>query len=157
MIRQVGDQIGVSVEDLNISLEGCCNQCKDKQEHAMLWFKSLHGDQIPTTDVNLQDAANCETYEWTDMYAEFAKIASEEGFNKIAAQMDMVAKIEKRHEERYLALLSNVKEDKVFKKEEDDMWKCQICGYTLVGKNAPGLCTLCGYARSFFEVEKANY
>ena len=91
------------------------------------------------------------------MYAEFAKIAREEGFNKIAAQMDMVAKIEKRHEERYLALLSNVKEDKVFKKEEDVMWKCQICGYTLVGKNAPGLCPLCGYAKSFFEVEKANY
>ena len=91
------------------------------------------------------------------MYAEFAKIAREEVFNKIAAQMDMVAKIEKRHEERYLALLSNVKEDKVFKKEEDVMWKCQICGYTLVSKNAPGLCRLCGYAKSFFEVEKANY
>ena len=115
---------------------------RNEQEHAMLWFKALHGDQIPTTDVNLQ---------------EFAKIAREEGFNKIAAQMDMVAKIEKRHEERYLALLSNVKEDKVFKKEEDVMWKCQICGYTLVGKNAPGLCPLCGYAKSFFEVEKANY
>ena len=90
---------------------------RNEQEHAMLWFKALHGDQIPSTDVNLQDAANGENYEWTDMYAEFAKIAREEGFNKIAAQMDMVAKIEKRHEERYLALLSNVKEDKVFKKE----------------------------------------
>ena len=80
---------------------------RNEQEHAMLWFKALHGDQIPATDVNLQDAANGENYEWTDMYAEFAKIAREEGFNKIAAQMDMVAKIEKRHEERYLALLSN--------------------------------------------------
>ena len=89
---------------------------RNEQEHAMLWFKALHGDQIPTTDVNLQDAANGENYEWTDMYAEFAKVAREEGFNKIAAQMDMVAKIEKRHEERYLALLSNVKEDKVFKR-----------------------------------------
>ena len=77
---------------------------RNEQEHAMLWFKALHGDQIPSTDVNLQDAANGENYEWTDMYAEFAKIAREEGFNKIAAQMDMVAKIEKRHEERYLAL-----------------------------------------------------
>ena len=73
---------------------------RNEQEHAMLWFKALHGDQIPTTDVNLQDAANGENYEWTDMYAEFAKVAREEGFNKIAAQMDMVAKIEKRHEER---------------------------------------------------------
>lgn len=120
---------------------------RNEQEHAMLWFKALHGDQIPSTDVNLQDAANGENYEWTDMYAEFAKIAREEGFNKIAAQMDMVAKIEKRHEERYLALLSNVKEDKVFKKEEDVMWKCQICGYTLVGKNAP-VCARCAAMRS---------
>lgn len=130
---------------------------RNEQEHAMLWFKHLHGDMIPTTDVNLQDAANGENYEWTDMYAEFAKVAREEGFNKIAAQMDMVAKIEKRHEERYLKLLSNVKEDKVFKKEGEVIWKCQICGYTMAGKNAPGLCPLCGYAKSFFEVDKENY
>ena len=129
----------------------------NENAHAKLWYKFLHGGKVQDTQVNLKDAANGENYEWTDMYAEFAKIAREEGFNKIAAQMDMVAKIEKRHEERYLALLSNVKEDKVFKKEEDVMWKCQICGYTLVGKNAPGLCPLCGYAKSFFEVEKANY
>ena len=127
----------------------------NEKEHAKMWFKELEG--IGNTAQNLEAAAEGENYEWTDMYAEFAKIAREEGFNKIAAQMDMVAKIEKRHEERYLALLSNVKEDKVFKKEEDVMWKCQICGYTLVGKNAPGLCPLCGYAKSFFEVEKANY
>ena len=129
----------------------------NENAHAKLWYKFLHGGKIQETPVNLKDAANGENYEWTDMYAEFAKVAREEGFNKIAAQMDMVAKIEKRHEERYLALLSNVKEDKVFKKEEDVMWKCQICGYTMVGKNAPGLCPLCGYAKSFFEVEKANY
>ena len=127
----------------------------NEKEHAKLWFKAL--GELGDTAQNLLKAAEGENYEWTDMYAEFAKVAREEGFNKIAAQMDMVAKIEKRHEERYLKLLSNVKEDKVFKKEDEVIWKCQICGYTMVGKNAPGLCPLCGYAKSFFEVDKENY
>ena len=130
---------------------------RNEQEHARLWFQALHGDKIPATDTNLEDAAAGENYEWTDMYATFAKDAREEGFNKIAAQMDLVAKIEKRHEDRYLALLKNVKEDKVFKKDDEVVWECEICGHQHVGKEAPGTCPLCGYKQAFFEIDKINY
>lgn len=130
---------------------------RNEQEHAKLWFKALHGGDVPTTDVNLVDAAAGENYEWTDMYAEMAKVAREEGFTRIAAQMDMVAKIEKNHEDRYLALLENVKSDKVFKKDEKVTWECEICGYHHEGEKAPGVCPLCGYSQAFFEMDVKNY
>ncbi len=129
---------------------------RNEQEHAYLWFKHLH-DGVPSTADCLKMAAEGENYEWTDMYKNFAEVAREEGFTRIAAQMDMVAKIEKQHEDRYNALLANVKDGKVFTKDEEVVWKCEICGYTVIGKNAPGACPLCGYPKSFFEVEKKNY
>lgn len=129
----------------------------NEQTHAMLWFKALHEDAIPEVAKALQMAADGENYEWTDMYKGFAQVAREEGFNKIAAQFDMVASVEKRHEERYLNLLDNVKEDKVFKKDEPVVWICDVCGYTLESKNAPGKCPLCGEPRAHFEVLANNY
>lgn len=129
----------------------------NEQTHAMLWFKALHDDEIPGVAKSLKMAAEGENYEWTDMYAKFAKEAREEGFNKIAAQFDMVAGIEKRHEERYLSLLDNVQNDRVFKKDEPVVWICEICGYTIESKNAPAKCPLCGYERAYFEVLNNNY
>lgn len=130
---------------------------RNEQEHAKLWFKALHGDKVDTTDVNLKDAAAGENYEWTDMYKGFAETAKEEGFNKIAFQMEQVAKIEKHHEERYLALLKNVVEGKVFEKEESVVWVCDICGYRHEGPVAPGACPVCGYSKAHFSMEAQNY
>ena len=129
----------------------------NEKEHAKIWFKLLHDGEIPTTTVNLKDAADGENYEWTDMYAEMAKVAREEGFHRIAAMMEMVGKVEKRHEERYLDLLSNVENGKVFEKDEPVTWECEICGHQHVGPKAPGACPLCGYKQSFFEVDVKNY
>ncbi len=130
---------------------------RNEQEHAMVWFKHLNGGAIPTTADNLVAAAAGEHYEWETMYADFAAIAREEGFMQIAAQMDMVAKIEDHHEARYLKLLENVKNDEVFKKSEKVTWICEICGHEHEGENAPGACPLCGYKKSFFEVKSENY
>lgn len=137
----------------NIFLETARNE----QEHAKLWFKALHGDKMPTSDINLADAAAGENYEWTDMYKGFAETAKEEGFTKIAFQMDQVAKIEKHHEERYLTLLKNVKEGKVFEKDESVTWICDICGYRHEGAQAPGACPVCGYNKAHFAEEAINY
>ena len=114
----------------------------NEKEHAELWFKALHGGKVPTTEINLQDAANGENYEWTTMYKEFAAIAREEGFEAIARQMEGVAAIEKAHEERYLALLNNLKTDRVFIKEDVVVWKCRNCGHIHVGKEAPKVCQI---------------
>ncbi len=130
---------------------------RNEQEHAKLWFKALHGDKVPTTAVNLEDAAAGENYEWTDMYKNFAETAKEEGFAKIAFQMEQVAKIEKAHEERYLKLLENVKNSKVFEKEESTVWVCDICGYRHEGTAAPKACPVCGYSGAHFAVEAKNY
>ena len=130
---------------------------RNEQEHAMLWFKALHGDQIPTTDVNLQDAANGENYEWTEMYKEFAETAKQEGFTEIARLMSEVAKIEKGHEERYLALLNNVENNTVFAKAEQIVWKCRNCGYTVTAKQAPKVCPVCFHPQAYFEQEVKNY
>ena len=130
---------------------------RNEQEHAKLWFKALHNGEVATTAVNLEDAAAGENYEWTDMYKGFAQTAKEEGFNKIAFQMEQVAKIEKAHEERYLALLENVKNGKVFEKDETTVWVCDICGYRHEGNVAPGACPVCGYARAHFAQEAKNY
>ena len=104
----------------------------NEKEHAKLWFKALHGGAVPQTIENLKDAAAGENYEWTEMYAEFAKVAKEEGFDKIAFLFEEVGKIEKEHEERYLKLLKNVKDGKVFEAGEVKIWKCRNCGHIVV-------------------------
>lgn len=127
----------------------------NEKEHAKLWFKALGG--IGTTAENLKHAAEGENYEWTDMYAGFAKDAAEEGFTALAAQFSLVAKIEKSHEERYLKLLNNVEMQKVFEKSEETMWECRNCGHLVIGKKAPLVCPVCAHPQSFFEVRKTNY
>lgn len=131
---------------------------ENEKEHAKLWFKLLQeGGDIPTTTQNLKDAASGENYEWTDMYAQFAKEAEEEGFTKIAALFKGVAAIEKHHEERYLALLKNVEEGLVFSREGDMIWKCRNCGHIHVGKKAPGVCPVCAHPQAYFELVGQNY
>lgn len=129
----------------------------NEKEHAKLWFKALHNDDVPSTINNLEDAASGENYEWTDMYKGFAEVAKEEGFSKLAYQFESVAKIEKRHEERYRALLLNIKEENVFKKEVPVMWICKNCGHVHYGEQAPTICPVCSHPQSFFEVLKENY
>ena len=129
----------------------------NEKEHAKLWFKELHGGNIPSTEENLEDAANGENYEWTEMYKEFAKVAKEEGFDRIAYLFEEVAKIEKEHEERYLTLLNNVKEDKVFHKNGDKMWICRNCGHVYIGENALDVCPVCNHPQSYMEVKADNY
>ncbi|MCR5506154.1 MAG: rubrerythrin family protein [Bacilli bacterium] len=130
---------------------------ENEKEHAKLWFKYLHGGEVPTTEVNLKDAADGENYEWTDMYAEFAKVAKEEGFVEIAAKFALVGKIEAEHEKRYLKLLENVKSGKVFIAEDVVIWKCRNCGHIHVGKQAPEICPTCNHPKSFFELQAVNY
>jgi rubrerythrin len=129
----------------------------NEKEHAKIWFKLLHGEGIPGTDVNLKDAAAGEHYEWTDMYVNFAKEAKEEGFDKIAFLFVQVAKIEKTHEERYLKLLHNVEGGLVFSKEGDTVWQCAVCGHLVIGKKAPQMCPVCSHPQSFFMVRAENY
>ena len=130
---------------------------ENEKEHAKLWFKLLNDGDIPTTAENLKAAAEGENYEWTDMYAKMADEADEEGFKKIAAMMRGVAKIEKHHEERYLALLKNVEDGLVFSREGDMIWKCRNCGHIHIGKQAPGVCPVCSHPQSFFELVGKNY
>lgn len=129
----------------------------NEKEHAELWFKALHGGQIPDTMTNLADAAAGEHYEWTDMYAGFAKTAKEEGFERLAWQFDAVAKIEKTHEERYNDLAKLLKEDQVFAREEEQVWICTNCGHIHVGKNAPKVCPVCDHPQSYFALRVKPY
>ena len=129
----------------------------NEKEHAKMWFKLLNGGDIPTTAENLKAAAEGENYEWTDMYAEFAKTAKEEGFDHIAYLFEEVAKIEKNHEERYMTLLGNVNNDLVFKKGEETVWVCRNCGHVYVGTEAPKVCPVCAHPQSFFEQKAENY
>ncbi len=129
----------------------------NEKEHAKLWFKELHGGEVPDTIVNLEDAAAGENFEWTEMYKEFAEVAREEGFTKIAYLFDSVGKIEKEHEKRYLTLLKNVKEDKVFHKDGDKLWICRNCGHVYIGKDALDVCPVCNHKQSFMEVKADNY
>ena len=129
----------------------------NEKEHAKIWFKLLHDGDIPGTEENLKDAAAGENYEWTDMYANFAKVAREEGFDKIAYLFEEVGKIEKEHEERYLTLLKNVQEGKVFEKNGIYVWKCANCGHIHVGEKAPTVCPVCAHPQSYFEVKAENY
>ena len=130
---------------------------RNEKEHAKIWFKLLHDGAVPETMENLKDAAAGEDYEWTDMYANFAKEAREEGFTKIATLFEMVAKIEKEHEERYRKLLANIEGDLVFSKENDVIWQCENCGHIVVGKKAPKLCPVCEHPQSYFQVRAENY
>ena len=130
---------------------------QNEKEHAKLWYKELMGGEIKSTEENLRDAIAGENYEWTDMYAEFAKVAKEEGFTRIAYLFEEVGKIEKEHEERYKRLLDNVKGELVFSKDGDRIWKCRNCGHIVIGKKAPGVCPVCNHPQSYFEVKAENY
>ena len=129
----------------------------NEKEHAKIWFKLLHDNGIPDTAANLKDAAAGENYEWTDMYANFAKEAKEEGFDQIAYLFEAVGKIEKEHEERYLKLLANVEGGLVFSKEGDTIWQCSNCGHIHIGKSAPELCPVCSHPKAYFQVLAKNY
>lgn len=129
----------------------------NEKEHAKMWFKLLHGDGIPDTVSNLKDAAAGEHYEWTDMYAGFAEEAKAEGFTKIASLFELVAKIEKGHEERYLKLLSNIENGLVFSRDGDTIWKCRNCGHIVIGKKAPEICPVCSHPKAYFEIKAENY
>ena len=129
----------------------------NEKEHAKLWFKLLHDGEVPGTEENLKDAASGENFEWTSMYADFAKTAKEEGFNHIAYLFEEVGKIEKEHEERYLTLLKNIEDDKVFKKDGDKMWICRNCGHVYIGSQAKEVCPVCAHPKSFMEVKCENY
>ena len=127
----------------------------NEKEHAKMWFKELNG--IGDTAQNLAAAAEGENYEWTDMYEGFAKTAEEEGFADLAMKFRLVAAIEKRHEERYRALLHNVEMKEVFAKSEVKVWECRNCGHIVVGTKAPGVCPVCAHPQSYFEVHAENY
>jgi rubrerythrin/Fe-S-cluster-containing hydrogenase component 2 len=128
----------------------------NEKEHAKLWYKELH-DGIGTTAENLLEAAEGENYEWTDMYEGFAKTAEEEGFKELALKFRMVAAIEKRHEERYRALLKNVETAAVFEKSEVKVWECRNCGHIVVGTKAPEICPVCAHPKAYFEVHMDNF
>ena len=129
----------------------------NEKEHAKIWFKILHDDAVPDTIANLKDAAAGENYEWTEMYAGFAKEAREEGFDKIAVLFEMVAKIEKEHEERYRALLANIETGKVFARDGETVWICANCGHIHIGTKAPELCPVCAYPKAYFQIQAKNY
>ncbi len=140
------------VQIANIFEETAANE----KEHAKIWFKLLH-DGIPSTVENLKDAAEGENYEWTDMYAGFAKEAREEGFEHIAVLFEKVGEIEKEHEERYKKLLANIEGDLVFSKDGDCVWQCINCGHIVIGKKAPEVCPVCAHPQSYFQVKADNY
>ena len=129
----------------------------NEKEHAKMWFKELHGGEIPSTSENLLDAAEGENYEWTDMYAEFAKTAKEEGFDRLAYLFEAVGAIEKEHEERYRKLIDNLGNGEVFKKGSITVWKCRNCGHIHVGTEAPQICPVCKHPQAYFEVNAENY
>ena len=127
----------------------------NEKEHAKMWFKELKG--IGNTAENLAAAADGENYEWTDMYEGFAKTAEEEGFTDLAVKFRLVAAIEKRHEERYRALLKNVETAAVFAKSEVKVWECRNCGHIVVGEKAPEVCPVCAHPQAYFEIHADNF
>ena len=129
----------------------------NEKEHAKLWFKLLHENDVPSTIENLKDAASGENFEWTNMYERMAKEAKEEGFERIAFLFEEVAKIEKEHEARYLKLLENVENGLVFSKEGEKIWKCRHCGHIVIGKSAPEVCPVCAHPKAYFEIKSENY
>ena len=141
------------VQIANIFEETAANE----KEHAKMWFKLLEGGAIRSTIENLQSAADGENYEWTDMYATFAKEAREEGFHEIADKFEGVAAIEKEHEERYLKLLDNVKKELVFSKDGEVIWQCANCGHICIGKKAPEVCPVCDHPQAYFQIKAENF
>ena len=129
----------------------------NEKEHAKIWFKLLHDGKVPDTITNLNDAADGENYEWTDMYAGFAKTAKEEGFDHIAKLFEMVGAIEKHHEERYRKLLANIEGGLVFSRDNDMVWQCSNCGHIVIGKKAPDVCPVCDHPQSFFQIMADNF
>ena len=129
----------------------------NEKEHAKLWFKALHGGAVPDTVTNLKDAAAGENYEWTQMYAEFAKVAKEEGFDDIAWLFESVGAIEKEHEERYRKLLEAVEKGTVFADVEEQIWVCSNCGHIHIGKEAPSVCPVCAHPQGYFMRKATNY
>jgi len=129
----------------------------NEKEHAKIWFKLLHGDDVPSTIANLKDAADGENHEWTDMYAGFAKTAKEEGFENIAALFEKVGQIEKEHEERYRKLLANIEKSLVFSRSSSQLWHCSNCGNTEAGEKAPELCQVCKHPKAYFQIKAENY
>ena len=129
----------------------------NEKEHAKIWFKLLHNGSVPETIKNLEDAAAGENYEWTDMYARFARDAKDEGFDTIAALFELVGKIEKEHEERYRKLLAAVKNGTVFEKTEKVIWECSNCGHTYESETAPELCPVCKHPKAYFYIKAKNY
>ncbi len=129
----------------------------NEKEHAKIWFKLLEGGAIKSTEENLEAAADGENYEWTDMYAEFAKTAREEGFDEIADKFEAVGQIEKAHEERYRKLLANINDKKVFSEDGEAIWVCRNCGHIVIGKTAPEVCPVCNHPQSYFERKATNY
>ena len=130
---------------------------KNEKEHAKIWFKFLHDGAVPSTEVNLADAADGENFEWTDMYARMAQEAREEGFDEIASLFEKVGAIEKVHEERYRKLLGKVKDAVVFTRDEDAIWECSNCGHIVIGKKAPEVCPTCDHPQSYFQIKAENY
>ncbi len=130
---------------------------KNEKEHAKIWFKLLHGGEVPPTTNNLTDAAAGENYEWTDMYKGFAQDAKAEGFDHIAFLFEEVGKIEKEHEERYRKLLANINDEVVFSKDHDVIWICSNCGHIVIGKKAPEVCPVCAHPKSYFMQKAENY
>jgi rubrerythrin len=129
----------------------------NEKEHAKIWFKLLHNDDVPPTTGNLKAAADGENFEWTDMYAGFAKTAKEEGFDHISVLFEMVGKIEKEHEERYRRLLANIEGSLVFSRDGDQVWQCSNCGHIVIGKKAPDACPVCKHPKAYFQIRASNY
>ncbi len=129
----------------------------NEKEHAKMWFKELHGGEVPSTEENLLAAAEGEYYEWTDMYDKFAREAEEEGFTDIARKFRGVAAIEKEHEARYRKLLKNIEDEVVFSRDGDTIWQCRNCGHIVIGKKAPKVCPVCNHPQSYFEIKATNY
>ncbi|MDO4980928.1 MAG: rubrerythrin family protein [Prevotellaceae bacterium] len=129
----------------------------NEKEHAKMWYKLLNGGKVSDTATNLEDAANGENFEWTDMYDRMAKEADEEGFPEIAEKFRAVGEIEKHHEERYRKLLQNINDKVVFSRDGDVIWQCANCGHIVIGKNAPEICPVCDHPQSYFQIKAENY
>ncbi|MCL1854930.1 MAG: rubrerythrin family protein [Clostridia bacterium] len=149
---------GKALKDGYVQIAGLFTETADNEkEHAKLWFKLLHDGSVPSTGINLGDAAAGENSEWTGMYPRMAREAREEGFDAIASQFEDVAQIEKAHEERYLKLLANIEDGYVFSREGDQLWHCGNCGHISIGPRAPELCPVCKHPRAYFQLKAENY
>lgn len=130
---------------------------RNEKEHAEMWYKELHGNQMPQTLPALKEAAQTENHEWTDLYKDYAKTAREEGFDQIAALFEQVGEIERQHEDRYRKLIENIEGGLVFSRDGDTVWQCIACGHIVVGRKAPDTCPVCGYAQGYFQIKAENY